>query len=135
MDGLRLDSINFPFHDAQLRDNPAKPVEARTGRGFSADNPYAFQYHYYNNTQPENLGLLEDVRALLDRYPDAGALGEISSEDSLATTAEYCNERRLHMGYSFELLTEESSPASDSGAMTRMPTKGRCRCSSAMTEA
>ena len=111
VDGFRLDSINFPYHDAQLRDNPAKPPELRTGRGFSPDNPYAFQYHYYNNTQPENLGLLEDVRALLDRYPDAGALGEISSEDSLATTAEYCNERRLHMGYSFELLTEESSAA------------------------
>ncbi len=111
VDGFRLDSINFPYHDAQLRDNPAKPPELRTGRGFSADNPYAFQYHYYNNTQPENLGLLEDVRALLDAYPDIGALGEISSEDSLATTAEYCNDRRLHMGYSFELLTKDSSPA------------------------
>jgi len=111
VDGFRLDSINFPYHDAHLRDNPAKPPELRVGRGFSPDNPYAFQYHYYNNTQPENIGLLEDVRALLDRYDDAGALGEISSEDSLATTAEYCNERRLHMGYSFELLTEESSPA------------------------
>ena len=109
VDGFRLDSINFPFHDAQLRDNPPKPPELRTGRGFSPDNPYAFQYHLYNNTQPENLGLLEEVRALLDRYPDAGALGEISSEDSLATTAEYCNDRRLHMGYSFELLTEECS--------------------------
>lgn len=111
VDGFRLDSINFPYHDAQLRDNPPKPPELRTGRGFSADNPYAFQYHWYNNTQPENIGLLEDVRALLDRYPDAGALGEISSEDSLATTAEYCNDRRLHMGYSFELLTNDSSPA------------------------
>jgi alpha-glucosidase len=51
------------------------------------------------------------VRALLDRYPDAGALGEISSEDSLATTAEYCTPQRLHMGYSFELLTTDCSPA------------------------
>lgn len=110
VDGFRLDSINFPYHDAQLRDNPPKPPELRTGRGFSADNPYAFQYHVYNNTQPENLGLLEDVRTLLNRYPDAGALGEISSEDSLATTAEYCTPTRLHMGYSFELLTESCSP-------------------------
>ena len=109
VDGFRLDSINFPFHDAQLRDNPAKPAQLRSGRGFSADNPYAYQYHLHNNTQPENLGLLEDVRALLDRYPDAGALGEISSEDSLATTAEYCTPKRLHMGYSFELLTEDGS--------------------------
>ena len=111
VDGLRLDAINFCFHDKALRDNPPKPPELRTGRGFSPDNPYAFQYHTFNNTQPENLGFLEDLRALMDRYPDVGALGEISSEDSLATTAEYCNDRRLHMGYSFELLTEDSSAA------------------------
>ncbi len=123
VDGFRLDSINFPFHDARLRDNPAKPPELRTGRGFSADNPYAFQYHYYNNTQPENLGLLEDVRALLDRYPDAGALGEISSEDSLATTAEYCTHRRLHMGYSFELLTPDCSPAYIRGTVEALEAK------------
>ncbi|RZA11668.1 MAG: alpha-glucosidase, partial [Lysobacteraceae bacterium] len=111
VDGLRLDAINFCFHDRTLRDNPAKPAELRIGRGFSPDNPYAFQYHYFNNTQPENLGFLEELRALMDRYPDVGALGEISSEDSLETTAEYCNDRRLHMGYSFELLTEDSSAA------------------------
>ena len=111
VDGLRLDAINFCFHDAALRDNPPKPPELRTGRGFSPDNPYAFQYHWHNNTQPENLAFLEDLRALMDKYPDVGALGEISSEDSLATTAEYCNDRRLHMGYSFELLTDDSSPA------------------------
>ncbi|GLP95856.1 alpha-glucosidase family protein [Paraferrimonas sedimenticola] len=109
VDGLRLDAINFCFHDAQLRDNPGKPPEARVGRGFSPDNPYAFQYHYYNNTQPENLPFLEKLRALMDRYPGTAALGEISAEDSLATTAEYTEEGRLHMGYSFELLTDDYS--------------------------
>jgi alpha-glucosidase len=109
VDGLRLDAINFCFHDQRLRDNPAKPVELRTGRGFSPDNPYAFQYHLYNNTQPENLAFLEDLRALMDRYPEVTALGEISSEDSLATMADYVGDGRLHMGYSFELLTEECS--------------------------
>ena len=107
VDGFRLDSINFPFHDAQLRDNPAKPMALRQGRGFSPDNPYAFQFHHYNNTQPENLDFLRDLRALLDRYPDVAALGEISSEDSLATMAEYTGPERLHMGYSFELLTDD----------------------------
>lgn len=109
VDGLRLDAINFCFHDVGLRDNPPKPVELRTGRGFSPDNPYAYQYHWYNNTQPENLGFLEELRALTDGYADIAALGEISSEDSLATMAEYTGDRRLHMGYSFELLTEEFS--------------------------
>ncbi len=111
VDGLRLDAINFCFHDRQLRDNPAKPEEMRVGRGFSPDNPYAFQYHHHNNTQPENLAFLEDLRALLDQYPDATALGEISSEDSLATMGEYVNDQRLHMGYSFELLTDDFSAA------------------------
>ncbi|TAL72305.1 MAG: DUF3459 domain-containing protein [Rhodanobacter sp.] len=106
VDGFRLDSINFCYHDAELRDNPAKPPAARSGRGFSAANPYAFQYHYFNNTQPENLGFLAELRAVMDRYPGSVTLGEISSEDSLATMAEYTAGHRLHMGYSFELLTD-----------------------------
>jgi alpha-glucosidase len=111
VDGFRLDAINFCFHDRELRDNPPKPKEKRTGRGFSPDNPYAFQYHYYNNTRPENLAFLGELRALVDRYPDAATLGEISSEDSLATMAEYTRPGRLHMGYSFELLTDDFSAA------------------------
>ncbi|MDH5630618.1 MAG: alpha-amylase family glycosyl hydrolase [Gammaproteobacteria bacterium] len=110
VDGFRLDAINFCYHDKLLRNNPAKPVDKRLGRGFKEDNPYAFQYHYYNNTQPENIYFIEKIRALLNRYPGSVALGEISSEDSLATTAEYTDgDNRLHMGYSFELLTEDFS--------------------------
>ncbi|HEU4485286.1 MAG TPA: alpha-amylase family glycosyl hydrolase [Povalibacter sp.] len=109
VDGLRLDAINFCFHDLQLRDNPPKPAQLRTPRGFSPDNPYAYQYHHYNNTQPENLQFLGELRALLDRYPQVAALGEVSSEDSLATMAEYTSGQRLHMAYSFELLADEFS--------------------------
>ncbi len=109
VDGFRLDSINFCFHDAELRDNPPKPVDRRVGRGFRPDNPYAYQYHHYNNTRPENLAFLEQLRALFDGYPDVAALGEIASEDSLATLAAYTGEKRLHMGYSFELLTDDFS--------------------------
>src|SRR5579875_2035003 len=111
VDGVRLDAINFCFHDRLLRDNPPKPSDLRVGRGFSPDNPYAYQYHLFNNTQAENLAFLERLRALLDRYPGVAALGEISSEDSLATIAEYTQGRRLHMGYSFELLTDDFSAA------------------------
>ncbi|CAH9051778.1 Oligo-1,6-glucosidase 1 [Pseudoalteromonas holothuriae] len=110
VDGFRLDAINFCYHDAQLRDNPAKPKALRQGRGFSEDNPYAFQYHYYNNTQPENLAFMQEIRTLLDRYPGTVSLGEISSEDSLQTMAEYtADDDKLHMGYSFELLTKDYS--------------------------
>ena len=108
IDGMRLDAINFCFHDRLLRDNPPKPTQERIGRGFSPDNPYAYQYHWHNNTQPENLVFLERVRRLIDDYPGVVSLGEISAEDSLATMAQYVSENRLHMAYSFELLTEQN---------------------------
>ena len=108
VDGFRLDAVNFCFHDAKLRNNPSKPKALRTSIGFDEKNPYAYQYHYYNNTQDENLAFMEAIRALLDRYPGTVALGEISSEDSLKTMAEYTQgNKRLHMGYSFDLLTED----------------------------
>ena len=112
VDGFRLDAINFCFHDKQLRDNPPKALEDRKGRGFSEDNPYAYQYHHFDNTQPENIGFMEDIRGLMDKYPGVVSLGEISSEDSLQTMSLYTQgDKRLHMAYSFELLTEDFSPA------------------------
>ncbi len=110
VDGLRLDAINFCYHDQQLRSNPVKPEAERKGRGFSVDNPYAFQKHIYDNTRPENLAFLESLRALMDRYPGTVTLGEISADDSLKTMAEYTSgNSRLHMAYSFELLVEKLS--------------------------
>ena len=102
VDGLRLDAINFCFHDPLLRDNPPKPVEQRITRAFSPENPYAYQYHHHDNTRPENLQFLNELRVLLDDYPGTAALGEVSSEDSLATMAEYTSSDRLQMAYSFE---------------------------------
>lgn len=112
VDGFRLDAITFCYHDEQLRDNPAKPKDKRQGRGFSEDNPYAYQYHYYNNDRPQTIQFIEDLRQLINRYPGAVTLGEVSAEDSLAVMAAYTNgEDRLHMAYSFELLTEDYSAA------------------------
>ncbi len=110
VDGFRLDAINFCFHSQGLESNPAKPEKERRGLGFSVDNPYAYQYHYFNNTQPENIPFLEEIRVLLDKYPGAVSLGEISSENSLKTMVEYtANDKRLHMAYSFELLVDTFS--------------------------
>ena len=109
VDGFRLDAFNFCFHDKQLRDNPPKPLEARTGRGYAPDNPYAFQYHYFNNTQPEMLPFIEQLRKLFDQYENITTLAELNSEDSLGTMAEYSGPTRLHMSYSFELAADEYS--------------------------
>jgi alpha-glucosidase len=120
VDGLRLDAINFCFHDRELRDNPARPKHLRRARGVSANNPYGFQWHHFNNTQPEMLPFLEEIRRVLDEYPDVVALGEISSDDSTATVAEYTQAGRLHMAYSFELLSDDSSPAHIRGTVENL---------------
>jgi alpha-glucosidase len=110
VDGIRLDAITFCYHDEMLRDNPAKPPAKRRSRGFSPDNPYAYQEHVFDSARPENLSFLTRVRKLLDEFPGCVALGEVTSEESLATVIEYTEGNdRLHMAYSFELLTEQFS--------------------------
>ncbi len=112
VDGFRLDAINFCFHDPLLRDNPPKPVAERRGRGFRVDNPYAYQVHLYDNTQPQNHAFLESLRRLMDRYTPAVSLGEVSAEDAIEAIVQYTSGgRRLHMAYNFELLVDEFSTA------------------------
>ncbi len=110
VDGFRLDAVNFCFHDTELRDNPPKPPEARRGRGFRLDNPYAWQQHVYDNTRPENIDFVKRIRALCDEYGDVATLGEVTGEDPVQTMVEYTRDGdRLHMAYNFELLVDEFS--------------------------
>ena len=110
VDGIRLDAINFCYHDRQLRDNPAKPPGERVGRGYRTDNPYAWQYHLHDNTQPENLVFLQQLRRLSDRYRDVVLLGEVTGENPIDTMIEYTSgSNRLHMAYNFELLADDFS--------------------------
>jgi alpha-glucosidase len=110
VDGLRLDAINFCYHDRLLRDNPAKPIAERAGQGYRTDNPYAWQYHHYDNTQPENLEFIQRLRRLADGYPGVVLLGEVTGEDPLDTMREYTRgDDRLHMAYNFDLLADEFS--------------------------
>lgn len=112
VDGLRLDAINFCCHDARLRDNPPRTGLAEGGIGVRPDNPYAWQSHVYDKSRPETLAFVERLRALLDRYPGRVSLGEIGCDQSLKTMADYTAAgRRLHMAYSFDLLTAECDTA------------------------
>jgi alpha-glucosidase len=109
VDGFRLDTVNYYFHDRFLRDNPPMP------RGKSNDvpdtNPYGYQDHLYDKTQPENIGFLERFRALLDEYGARTSVGEVGDgERSLRTVAEYtAGPDRLHMCYTFDLLSPHFS--------------------------
>ncbi|WP_457329110.1 alpha-glucosidase [Rhizobacter sp. P5_C2] len=109
VDGFRFDACIFHFHDQLLRDNP--PAESRDTRSVGESNPYGMQRHLHDKTQPENLAFLQRVRRLLDAH-GAASLGEIGDDDSLKTMADYTRGGdKLHMAYSFNLLTAERSAA------------------------
>nr|WP_320131010.1 alpha-amylase family glycosyl hydrolase [uncultured Holophaga sp.] len=108
VDGFRFDACNFHFHDRRLRNNPPAPtsVDLSTVR---AGNPYGFQVHKHDKTQPENLMFLKRLRRLMDAY-GAVSVGEVGDEDSLATMAQYTADGdKLHMAYGFKLLTDDFS--------------------------
>lgn len=110
VDGFRFDACNHQFHDAALRDNP--PAQAAAIGKVStvrADNPYAMQQHLHDKSQPENLVFLERLRVLLDKYGAVG-LGEVGDENAPPVMAQYTErDKRLHLAYSFALLTTEHS--------------------------
>lgn len=112
VDGFRLDAINFCFHDPELRDNPPSKAIVEASIGVRRENPYAYQHHLYDKTRPENLAFLKRLRALLDQYPGTTTVGEIGDDNSLQTMADYTSEGdKLHMAYSFDLLTEQHGAA------------------------
>ncbi|MES2830442.1 MAG: alpha-amylase family glycosyl hydrolase [Pseudomonadota bacterium] len=104
LDGFRFDACNFHFHDQSLRDNPPAAAGA-VSSSVRADNPYSMQQHCFDKNRPENLAFLERLRGVLDRYGAIG-LGEIGDEDAPPLMASYtAGNERLHMAYSFGLLT------------------------------
>ncbi|WP_129141812.1 alpha-glucosidase [Modicisalibacter coralii] len=111
VDGFRLDTVNFYFHDPALRDNPPlEPGEART-LGAPEANPYTWQRHVYDLSRPENLDFLVQLRALMDEYPGTTTIGEISEDKPLERMAEYtAGGDKLHMAYTFDLLNTPHTP-------------------------
>ncbi len=109
VDGYRLDAINFCFHDAQLRSNPGLGEPDGSNPTAPASNPYAWQRHLYDRSQPEALGFLKRLRNLVDQYPDTTMVGEIGDESGMVMVAQYSADGdKLHMGYCFDLLADRS---------------------------
>ena len=106
VDGFRLDTVNYYFHDQQLRSNPADPA---VRHGPHSLGPYEMQIHQYSKSQPENLDFLRRVRALLDQFPGATSVGEVGdSHKSVELMAQYTSGGdTLHMCYGFDFLGAE----------------------------
>lgn len=109
VDGFRLDTVNFYFHDPALTDNPALPPERRNANTAPAENPYNHQDHLHDKTQPENLAFLRRFRALLDEHGARCALGEVGeSQRGREVMAAYTKgSERLHMCYDFDFLAPD----------------------------
>lgn len=114
VDGFRLDTVNYYFHDKELRDNPPHvPDSEDAGLDAPDVNPYGMQSHLYDKTQPENIEFLKRFRALLDQYPDRTTVGEVGDgARSLKTVAAYTSGGdKLHMCYTFDLLGPDFTPS------------------------
>jgi len=106
VDGFRLDTVNFYFHDAKLRDNPADYVSKTEPIG----RLYDMQYPLFSKNQPENLEFLQRLRTVLDDYPGRTLIGEIGDHHhGTELMAAYTSNGRLHMAYSFDLLSDAFS--------------------------
>jgi len=107
VDGFRLDTVNFYFHDKQLRSNPPLAPEDRNENTAPAVNPYNFQDHLYDKTQPENLDFLRRLRAVMDEFPGTASVGEVGeSQRGTQVQADYtAGDDLLHMCYDFDFLS------------------------------
>ncbi len=111
VDGIRLDTANYYFHDRWLRDNP--PLDEAAAGTITETNPYAYQSHLFDKTRPENLDFLKRLRSLLDEFEGRASVGEVGDEKrSLQTVAAYTSGNdRLNMCYTFDMLGADFSAA------------------------
>ena len=102
VDGFRLDTVNFYFHDQQLRSNPALVSKDNE----PAVNPYEMQVQKYSKNRPENIGFLKRIRTLLNEYDAITSVGEVGeSLNAIKIMSDYTRDNdKLHMAYSFDLL-------------------------------
>ena len=109
VDGFRLDTVNFYFHDNDLQDNPPRDL----GPDWPAANPYLMQEHRHSKTQPQNIAFLKEMRALTDSYGGRTLLGEVGEDmRPLEIMADYTRgPDRLHMAYSFMMLRGTLDPS------------------------
>jgi alpha-glucosidase len=101
VDGFRLDVFNCYFKDKDFRDNPPK-------LGIRA---FDRQQHIYDTDQPELLGVLQNIRKIVDENPDGFTIGEtfISTPEKAAL---YCQPGNLHMTFNFDFLWSKWNPKS-----------------------
>ncbi len=97
VDGFRLDVFNAYFKHPDFPDNPPK-------FGLRA---FDRQQHIHDIDQPEMMSLLNELRLLLDSYPERYAVGETYFATPEKTVS-YCGPDKLHAAFSFDFTSHTS---------------------------
>jgi alpha-glucosidase len=100
VDGFRLDVFNMYFKDERLRNNPLKP----------GLRPFDQQQHIYDCDQPEMMPLLQELRGILDSYPERYAIGE-TFFPTQKKMIDYCGMDKLHAAFNFDFMWSRFDPA------------------------
>lgn len=108
VDGFRLDVFNAFFKHPELINNPPKIGL----RGFDR------QRHIYDIDQPDMIPLLQEIRSLLNAFPERYAVGETFLSTG-PKAAIYTGPDKLHAAFNFEFLNCSWKPKSYLAAIQR----------------
>lgn len=97
-DGFRLDVFNAYYKHPDFPNNPPK-FGLRT---------FDRQHHIYEMDQPEMIPLLQEVRRLLDSYPERYAVGE-TYLGTAEKAVRYAGADKLHAAFSFDFTSADTS--------------------------
>lgn len=108
VDGFRVDAINFAMHNRDLTDNPPAP-ESNKPR----TRPFDYQLRIHNQSQPEVIGFIERIRALLDEYGACFTVAEVGGDHSEREMKAYTSGNdRFNSAYGFNFLyADQLTPA------------------------
>lgn len=108
VDGFRLDVFNAYFKDDQFRNNPYKP----------GIRPFDWQIHRYDTNLPEMMGVVREIRTVLDAYPERYVVGETFLGGHVMA-AGYCGPDLLNAAFNFSLLRRLFTPRSMLSAINK----------------
>jgi alpha-glucosidase len=96
VDGFRLDAVTNLVEDALLRGDPDNP-EFRDGKP-----PSERLKHIFTSDRPETHEYVQQIRAVLDEFPDRLLIGEVHVP--VARAMSYYGGSDFHLPFNFELL-------------------------------
>ena len=124
VDGFRIDAAHAYMHDPKLQSNPAKGEHDPWPSDMPSSNPMARQHRIYSMCTVDNIIMIENIRAHIDKYENRCLLGEVGGNDSESTAISYVQgSKGLHFAYTTGLLGSHMSRADIANIVERVESK------------